>query len=196
MSAALYNCPGCKSRIPAALVQTSCPVCNAPVMPESRTAGGPIVAPPERELVAGEVRGWRAWNVHKLGKLYRLGSVTHKSHWPVADWVYAHCGGDPVCDHPSNTDGRVPGEGCSCGIYSASTFEQLVKELPYAHYQRAGEVVIGEIAMAGKVIVGTQGYRAEKARVAKIYTPPNAWKLGREIAKQYGVEYDTHRWIG
>lgn len=189
------NCEGCgASRIPAALVHDGkCPVCGARFEQQREPT-------PDREMVAGEVIGWRAWEVHRLGKLLRLGSVSHNAHWPIADYVYAECNGKRECY--SSSDGRVPGEECSCGLYAARDFDHLTKGLPYADYSYgnggAGDniKIIGEVAMSGKVIVGTQGWKAEKARVAKLYVPHTHWKLGRDIAAQYGVPYETLRWIG
>lgn len=181
------NCEGCgASRIPAALVHDGkCPVCGA-AFEQQR--------PDDREMVAGEVIGWRAWEVHRLGKLIRLGSVTHSAHWPVADYVYAECNGQRECQFSS--DGRVPGEDCSCGLYAARDYEHLTKGLPYAAYDDRAPRIIGEVAMSGKVIVGTQGWKAERARVNKLYVPHTHWKLGRDIAKQYNVPFETLRWIG
>lgn len=193
------NCGGCgASRIPAALVtDAKCPVCGE-VIPALLREQQP---PSDRELVAGEIIGWRAWEVHRLGKLLRLGSVSHSAHWPTTDYVYAECDGQRECSRSS--DGRVPGEECSCGLYAARDFDHLTKGLPYADYSygsggRGDENVkiIGEVAMSGKVIVGTQGWKAEKARVAKLYVPHTHWRLGRDIAKQYNVPYETLRWIG
>lgn len=189
--AAPSNCPSC-GPLPG-LMPTArfCPLCGSPVS----TAASAIAAKaPERELHSTEVLGWRAWDVHKLGKLVRLGSVSSHGHWPVADWIYAECGGIRSCE--SSSDGRCPGENCSCGLYSARDLEQLTDELPYANYDNRQVKVIGQVAMAGKVVVGTQGFRAEKARVAHLYVPHTHWKLGRTLSKQYGVPYDTLRWIG
>lgn len=151
----------------------------------------------EREVVPTEVIGWRAWDVLQLGKLYRLGSVTYDAHWPVADWVHAECDGQRFCERSS--DGRVPGESCHCGLYAARDLQHLTKELSYADYNDADGKsfrVIGQVAMAGKVIVGTQGWKAERARVFHLYVPHNHWRVGAILAQQYGVPYDTLRWLG
>ena len=163
-----------------------CPACGARLrfVPEP---------PAERELYMEEVIGWRAWEVHTLGKLVRLGSVSVGAHWPVRDWVYAECGGHRVCE--SSSDGRVPGEECTCGLYSASSYEHLMS-LTYGHYDNRRVRVIGQVANAGKVIVGTQGWRAEKARVHHLYVPHTHWKVGKALSEQYGVPYDTLRWLG
>jgi hypothetical protein len=47
--------------------------------------------------------------------------------------------------------------------------------------------VVGQLANWGKVIEGTQGWRAEFAYPAVIYVPFEAWRLGAPIKKAYGV---------
>lgn len=157
----------------------------------------------ERELYTQEIEGWRAWDVVRLGKLYRLRSVTHGTtvgfgHWPTDDWIHAVCEEERFCSKSS--DGRVPGENCSCGLYAASSLKHLTEELSYAHYDDSKDAesirVIGRVLMAGKVIVGTQGWKAERARVGHLYVPHNHWQVGKALSEQYRVPYDTLRWIG
>lgn len=176
-----------------------CPMCGQPFATPALEALEPParIVPADRPVVDGEVIGWRAWDVVKLGKLVRLGSVTAKSHWRTSNWTQARCpqsGGGPTC--LKSSDGRCRGENCHCGLYSARDFEHLTAHLPYAQYRNGEDKIIGQIALAGKVIEGSQGYRAERARIVRIYVPQTNWKLGRTIATQYGVEYETLRWVG
>lgn len=143
----------------------------------------------------GEVIGWRAWNVISLGRILRLRSKVHAAHWPTDDWVYAECSGASwqrgrdsqarMCD--SSEDGRCPGEHCACGLYAAASAEQL-DDLSYATtYMQGGSIsVVGQVAMAGKIIEGDKGWRAEKARVYKLYVPFDR-EIGRALAMQYRV---------
>jgi hypothetical protein len=143
----------------------------------------------------GEVIGWRAWNVTRLGKIVRLSSVTHSAHWPAQDWVYAECGDREyqysarpemrTCQH--SADGRVPGDDCTCGLYAAKDrhhLDDLGYNKRYAHAE--GITIVGQVAMAGKVIEGDQGWRGEKARVYKLYVPFDR-ALGQALANQYRV---------
>lgn len=144
--------------------------------------------------VAGEIIGYRAWKVIRYGTIIRLASATYQAHWPVDKWVEATCGGDLRCPHSS--DGMVPGEDCSCGLYAARDRDHLL-DMSYADYHNSTDapVVYGQVGMVGKVIPGTQGWRAAKARVVKIFVPYESWKLGAALGKLYGVPYELDNWI-
>jgi hypothetical protein len=46
---------------------------------------------------------------------------------------------------------------------------------------------IGEVALVGKVIRGTQGWRAERARPLRLWVPYEHWRLVRKLAQTYRV---------
>jgi hypothetical protein len=48
-------------------------------------------------------------------------------------------------------------------------------------------VVIGEVGLAGKVIPGSQGWRAEKGRVKHLYVPFHHWRWIEPLAALYNV---------
>jgi hypothetical protein len=130
--------------------------------------------------VAGEIIGWRAWNVvgeHDI----RLGSVTHTSYiWhPGTKYVIAECS--------LHSTEEIPDEKHPCGFYAAKTREHLLS-MSYHRYTDTDNVVIGEVALSGKVIPGTQGWRAQKARIVKVYVPFEKWRLLEKIKEVYGVE--------
>ena len=87
----------------------------------------------------------------------------------------------------------IPGEHCSCGLYAAKTRAQLVK-LGYnreADGPAASElppILIGEVGLAGKVIEGDQGWKAEKGRIRKLYVGFHHWKIVAPIENLYRVE--------
>lgn len=134
--------------------------------------------------VIGTVEGWRAWGVllepPPFGNAPRLESVTHNYYWAPRVKARADC---------SKCGKDVPGEHCTCGFYSAKTLEHL-REMGYSKYDsNSGLVcVVGQLANWGKVIEGTQGWRAEFAYPAVIYVPFEAWRLARPIQRAYGVE--------
>lgn len=97
-------------------------------------------------------------------------------------------------------DPRCPGELCSCGFYTAATRDDLIR---YAYPRMAAKHIgtrrgglkivgaaIGQVALAGKVIPGRQGWRAEKAWATKLYLPTMHYKLAQPLADQYGVEVE------
>jgi hypothetical protein len=71
----------------------------------------------------------------------------------------------------------VPQPDCSCGIYAVETMGQAVS------YLEPGRVMV-RVAGAGRVIPGTHGWRAEKARVTGIVNWPISYRV---------YEYDAPR---
>src|SRR5215831_2347307 len=128
--------------------------------------------------VVGEVIGWRAWNV--IGEEdIRLRSVTHTSYvWQPKAFVIAECS--------LHTTEEIPAEKHSCGFYAAKTREHLLS-MSYHRYSEADDIVIGEVGLSGKVIPGTQGWRAQKARIKKVYVPFEKWRLMKKIEEVYNV---------
>lgn len=126
--------------------------------------------------IAGELVGFRAWLVETSPRvaLYSLGRQVE---WPGDDWTRATC---ERCDD-------LPGERCSCGIYCARDAPHLYGLRYYDHGGDEQVTVVGELALAGKVIPGTQGFRAEKARVLHLWVPWTAWELVAPLRRRYGV---------
>jgi len=134
--------------------------------------------------IVGHVEGWRAWNVDReppaFGTTPKLYSATYGYYWTPRVRARAECnrGGD---DH-------VPGEQCSCGFYAAKTLPHL-RSMGYSSYHEEGPqvTIVGQLAMWGKVIEGTQGWRSEYAYPVKLFVPFEAWRLAKPVAKAYGV---------
>lgn len=129
--------------------------------------------------IVGEVVGLRAWVVEGLERAGppRLVSLFHSTTWPRDTWMLAAC---DLC-----ADEDIPNPRCSCGIHAARDRPHL-RDLGYAHTSR-DVVAIGEVALAGKVIVGANGWRAEKARVARLWLPYQHWRVLRPLQNAYGV---------
>lgn len=136
--------------------------------------------------VIGEIIGWRAWNVipwsnNTLHRLQSLGAGggKHATIWEPKKGMEAYC----AKDH------EVPDERCSCGFYAANTREHLVG-MGYNRYDvesPTGKAVIGRVAMWGKVIPGTQGWRAQYARPIELFVPYVLWKLVKPLEAEYAV---------
>src|SRR5262249_30305685 len=134
----------------------------------------------------GEITGYRAWKVIGERSFPLLASVTHKETvWHPDRWTYATCQGDLACHRC--VDGRVPGEGCTCGLYAARDRAHLTT----MHYNRPAKdgrpKVIGEVGFAGKVIPGSQGYRAERGRVKRLFVPFAEWRWIEPLEELYQV---------
>lgn len=131
--------------------------------------------------------GWRAWGVRiGSGDKPVLQSVTHRGRdgrmpvWTPRQEMVAIC-------HKAAR--HVPGEKCHCGIYSAKTLGHL-NSMGYHRYdaeQNGCFHVIGSIKLWGKIVEGTQGWRAEKGYPQELYLPYEAWHLQAPLAEAYGV---------
>ncbi len=134
----------------------------------------------------GTVEGWRAWVVQAeapaFGVAPRLESATYNYYWAPRQKARAHC---------EKCGADVPGESCSCGFYSAKTLEHL-RTMGYHTYDPAyGSIcVVGRLANWGKVIEGTQGWRAEYAYPVTLYVPFEGWRLAKPLAKAYGCDVE------
>jgi hypothetical protein len=141
--------------------------------------------------VVGEITGWRAWQRVGTISVPRLMSVTATAFrvkhldaiWPTDRWFYAQCPNGHV-------KGQIPAEGCKCGIYSARDRDHLVA-LNYGAYTKTDHKVIGEIAMAGKVIPGSQGFKAERARIKRLIVPYEDWRWAEPLAAAYNVPVEV-----
>jgi hypothetical protein len=165
--------------------------------------------------------GYRAW--HVAGAL--LLPIGHRDPaattppWDGANrhWVSATCSfetPDPVTDstrerlqhiysklglpYESFPDGpnTVPGEGCSCGFYAMKTLsrvQQLSMEL-----RRGPDLILGRVALAGKVIEYTAGYRAARARIAALIPMRGNERTAKRLADDLGLPLDPVilRWSG
>lgn len=167
------------------MTHATCPNCQAPTLPEAafcpfcgtRIEQAPAPAADRTPDVLGEVIAWRAWRVVGPSRRPLLGSVTHtETLWMPTDWTYATC--------PRGCGDNVPGEVCTCGLYAAKTSEQLVN-LGYAEYNEHAPRIIGEVGLAGKVIEGTQGWRAQKGRIVRLHLPYEFWNLGDALKRLY-----------
>ena len=144
--------------------------------------------------VAGELLGWRAWMVVGTGPYTRLQSVNaHEAFgvprelciWPTDRWMFAVCN--------KGREGEVPHEGCRCGLYAAKTREFLMA-YGYANYAGSqangnayADLVIGVVGLTGKVIPGSQGWKAQRARIVQLEVPFEKEPLARTLHEVYGV---------
>ena len=128
--------------------------------------------------------GWRAWGIDPAtptGAAPVLRSVTYGDYfWTPRVPMEAEC--------PKGKD-HVPGEDCSCGLYSAKTRAHLQGMAYHRYDAKASGLfhVIGEVALWGKVIEGTQGWRAQFGYPRELFLPFEAWALAKPLTEAYGI---------
>jgi hypothetical protein len=149
-------------------------------------------APDYFQPVAG-VRIWRvAPNLlsQYMGLLWGPGA---REPWPTGKEHRARCGFDNV---GTSTNHEPPGKWCGCGLYAFYT-PQLAEEggywpIPKDYGQLYNRLVGGVLAGTGDIELHEWGFRAEKGRVAALFTtgaPDEELPLPREIiADAYGAE--------
>jgi hypothetical protein len=140
--------------------------------------------------VIGTVEGWRAWRVKldppAFGTAPKLMSASFNYVWTPKVKARAEC---KRCNDPDPTsDNHVPGTRCSCGFYSAKSLKHL-RSMGYHGYQQQSDYtsVVGQLANWGRVIEGSQGWRAEFAYPAVMFVPFEAWRLRAPLMRAYGV---------
>jgi hypothetical protein len=140
--------------------------------------------------------GWRAWQVAQYDTWAppKLKSVTHSgTYWMPRRVCEAVCEKQEA-GRTSRRRGKweahtVPGETCSCGLYAASDLAHL-KKLGYNAYHdiKPGHVkVIGSVSLWGKVIPGSQGWKAQFGYPKELFVPYEAWRLVEPLRELYGV---------
>lgn len=127
-----------------------------------------------------EIIGWRAWRFRAptILKPARLASVTQRfADWQGGEWTYAEC---------ARGCSEIPGDDCSCGLYAATSRKHLAE----LGYDATPGVIVGEVGLAGKVVIGQMGYRAEKGRPRRLFVSYFDWRLVRPLRETFGVEVE------
>jgi len=147
----------------------------------------------ERELIVPDQvaveYGWRAWGIKKKetdAGLTLLQSVSAKANAAQKVFWQPFAPMEAVCEH----DHEVPGDTCSCGLYSAKTLDHLMTMPHYLNYDFERNnmfKVMGKVALWGKVIEGSQGWKATYGYPVELYLPFEAWHLHNDLRESYGV---------
>ena len=147
------------------------------------------------ECVVGEIRGFRWWRVTPRGWLR---SPWHSNGRWEAGPNPALCM-RPDGSHHSHLNGS-PEVACTCGIYAlhalpADSPEKLRNPWGIAATASGDHgLVFGVAAGHGHVLVGTTGWRAERARVLALYLGlkgRSAWRLN-VASRRYSVPIYTN----
>ena len=154
-----------------------CPKCMAPILVSNDQAQDPTLTCPFcahewNEFIVpdriGAINSWKGLSVSVENGHAKVTSPAYgHQEWKPGEAVVAKHHG--AHDHgPEET----PKEGCSCGIYSGKTRAHQIR-LGYAknNDRRGNYRVLCELALSGKVIVATNGFKAQYARITKFIVP-------------------------
>jgi hypothetical protein len=172
-------------------IEVATPYTLAPEPYDDATSGKTVV--PD---VIGEVIGWRVWRVlhpsdEKKIRLQSLGAggAQHSAIWTPGKIMEA------FCSQPHTP----PQEKCSCGFYAAITREHLMSMHYHSGFDydtRTDVLVVGEVAMQGKVIPGTLGWRAQRVRPLRVMVLPSRWRVMKPLQAMYPkVEFRLENWL-
>ena len=119
------------------------------------------VHPPDPEHTTEPPLGWRAWRLHRTDAGLRIAPTTPRSDWPPREAIHARCSGAHtrlylVFNPELEPAHRSPMPGCTCGIHAVKDPRRLARGANHAG-------VIGRVAMWGRVIEHSKGWRAEFA---------------------------------
>lgn len=135
------------------------------------------------ELVNGTLRGYRCWRLVRYiprevprslpesvwgwRPEFVLAAVSWPVFWGGAEITEARCGWKnhtpcmcSDCRERYESIHRVPMQGCTCGVYAWYTPD-------WARHEHTS-TVIGVIEAHGKILLGTSGFRAQRARIVAI----------------------------
>jgi len=153
---------------------------------------------------AAPLIGWRTWAVVEEEHGHALHSVVFPSRWPARERLQA------VCAHRVRSGllalllriqpHEAPDEGCECGIYAARAPDLALPYLDrHALARWARSVLIGRVALWGRVIECERGWRGTFAYPSHLYLlraaltrrqGPDASALAGQLA-MYGVPVDV-----
>lgn len=128
------------------------------------------------------LHAWRVWSVQKTHDGWRLASIHYRQFWEpeaeAAAWCYRSSRAAPeaAVRHERHL---APAMGCQCGIYGATDpaaageylvahqgpWESMYVSAEYRHR------VLGQIALWGRTVECTHGYRASHGYPTRIWLP-------------------------
>jgi hypothetical protein len=126
-----------------------------------------LVRFPAPEHTTEPILGWRAWRLHRdeEGRL-RIAPTTPRPDWEPGVAMHARCSGAHtrmylVFNPELEAFHRSPEPGCTCGLHAMKDPTRLARGARFAG-------VIGRVAMWGRVIEHTKGWRAEFAYPSRL----------------------------
>lgn len=126
------------------------------------------------DVVGSPVLGWRVWILdEELG----LGSIMKSVWWPYRKPFRATC--ISPHKHPVFTAHESPllGSKCPCGIYAVKTLSDANGYI--ANFTNVGiSRAVGLVSLWGKIVEGTEGWRAQFAYPKHVWVLKNVIRVG------------------
>jgi hypothetical protein len=121
---------------------------------------------PEAEHTTEPILGWRAWRLSRAEEGLRIVPTTPRSAWEPRVAIHATCSGSHTREYMVYNPElakfhRSPEPGCTCGVHAIKDPARLARSGRTA-------AVVGRVAMWGRVIEHTKGYRAEYAYPSRL----------------------------
>lgn len=126
----------------------------------------------------GPITAYRGWGLRR-GPL-RLESISTAARWFPEMPPAVH--GPFVSSHSFGPQHEAPQPECQCGYWAFKTHEEMFSNL-------LGPYVYGEVKLWGRVIEHKHGYRAQHAKVTKLYVTDRSIDLA-ELQSYYGAEIE------
>src|SRR5258706_6955976 len=119
---------------------------------------------------------WRVWYIRAGDPQTRLRPINSKGLvWQPRVRQEAIC---------VSNDHDVPDPRCSCGFYGVWKLQDLAPEFRWGH---TGTVVVGQIAVWGRVILATRGCRAQFAYPKQLYLATDDPLMAHSLRDKYMV---------
>lgn len=140
----------------------------------------------DKTVVPGFIRGYRIWS-RGLGVDLQpyLYAVAHPRKWPPGEVMEAGC--DHIALGTVDHDAPPPFAGCRCGLYAKYLPQNL-----RGPFMGARNRIPGIIDAWGNTILGTFGFRAQKAVIRALWVEPTIEPFIRAAGDFYQVPvFDT-----
>lgn len=136
----------------------------------------------EKKFYIEPFTAWRGWKANPQGHLF---AVSHQVEWRPREDMHAVCNGGAMHD--------APDADCSCGIYCLKSAEHVTRHVTP---RIGGREVIGQVSIWGRIIVATEGYRAEYARIERLFVPGYEeydWNVAKWMYDIYDPPHNDYR---
>lgn len=125
----------------------------------------------EEKLYIEPFVAWRAWQVCPDFRLRSTGFTVGKSVWayPSDQYKAGLCNDRNGRSVQSGGTHDAPKFDCRCGLYCVKRAEDVSRHAGVP--KPGGSIVVGQISISGRIIVATEGYRAQYARIDRLFVP-------------------------